>query len=79
MSSLEKIRDVIHTSVSDYCNEDHHFEFNSESPVVRLHEPTFGADEINAAIDVLLSTRVTMGAKVKTFEKEFKIIRSLFS
>ena len=71
MSNLEKIRDAIHGSVTDYCNEDHHFEFNPESPVVRLHEPTFGADEINAAIDVLLSTRVTMGAKVKTFEKEF--------
>ncbi|MBM3514619.1 MAG: DegT/DnrJ/EryC1/StrS family aminotransferase, partial [Alphaproteobacteria bacterium] len=40
-------------------------------PVVRLHEPTFGADEIMAAVECLLTTRVTLGDKVKAFEREF--------
>jgi len=33
-----------------------------------LHVPSFGADEVNEAIDCLLSTRVTMGDKVRRFE-----------
>ena len=71
MPKLENIRGAIHASVKDYCAKAHNFNFNPGSPIVRLHEPTFSADEINVAIDVLLSTRVTMGARVKTFEKEF--------
>ncbi len=71
MAGLQAIGKTIHESVEEYCIEAHNFEFNPAAPVVRLHEPTFSADEINAAIDVLLSTRVTMGAKVKAFEKEF--------
>jgi CDP-6-deoxy-D-xylo-4-hexulose-3-dehydrase len=71
MSNLENIRSAIHANIADYCKEAHHFEFNPLKPIVRLHEPTFSAEEINVAIDVLLSTRVTMGTKVKGFEKEF--------
>ena len=33
-----------------------------------LHVPSFGADEVNEAVDCLLSTRVTMGEKVRRFE-----------
>ena len=38
---------------------------------IRLHEPTFGEEEIAAAVDVLRSTQVTHGAKVKEFERQF--------
>jgi len=38
---------------------------------VRLHEPTFGEDEIAAAVEVLRSTQVTSGAKVIEFESCF--------
>ena len=38
---------------------------------IRLHEPTFGEEEIAAAVDVLRSTQVTQGAKVKAFERAF--------
>lgn len=38
---------------------------------IRLHEPTFGEDEIAAAVEVLRSTWVTSGSRVKTFEREF--------
>jgi len=33
-----------------------------------LHAPSFGADEVNEALECLLSTRVTMGDKVRRFE-----------
>ncbi len=62
---------AIHANIRAFCGAHHHFEFDPRNPVVRLHEPTFGADEIIAAIDVLLSTRVTMGPKVRAFEEEF--------
>ncbi len=71
MSELEKIHSEIHTSVAAYCNKAHNYKFNLSAPLVRLHEPTFSSEEINAAIDVLLSTQVTMGKKVKKFENEF--------
>lgn len=45
--------------------------FDPANPVVRLHEPTFGADEIFAATETLLSTWVTMGRQVKAFEAAF--------
>ena len=38
---------------------------------IRLHEPTFGEDEIAAAVDVLRSTQVTHGPKVREFERAF--------
>src|SRR3990167_34485 len=36
---------------------------------IRLHEPTFGEEEINSAVEVLRSTQVTQGEKVKEFER----------
>jgi CDP-6-deoxy-D-xylo-4-hexulose-3-dehydrase len=45
--------------------------FDPADPVVRLHEPTFGPDEINAVLECLLSTRVTMGEQVRGFERRF--------
>lgn len=62
---------AIHRHIEEYCAKYHHFAFDPAQPAVRLHEPTFGATEIIAAIDVLLSTRVTMGPKVRDFESEF--------
>ncbi len=71
LKNLDSIHASIHQSVREYCESAHRFEFDKSNPVVRLHEPTFSADEINVALDVLLSTRVTMADKVKRFEKEF--------
>ena len=39
--------------------------------MIRLHEPQFGDEEIAAAVDVMKSTNVTQGAKVREFEKAF--------
>lgn len=38
---------------------------------IRLHEPTFGEQEIAAAVDVLRSTMVTQGTKVREFERAY--------
>lgn len=38
---------------------------------IKLMEPTYGFEEIVAANEVLLSTNVTMGTKVKEFEKKY--------
>lgn len=62
---------ALHQNIIDYCVSHHHFEFDPANPIIRLHEPTFGASEIIAAVNVLLSTKVTMGPKVKSFERDF--------
>ena len=67
----DKSLQSLHENIRQYCDAHHNFAFNPNNPTVRLHEPTFGADEIIAAVDVLLSTRVTMGPKVLAFEERF--------
>jgi CDP-6-deoxy-D-xylo-4-hexulose-3-dehydrase len=54
--------------VEAYVKEHFDFRFNPEKPEVRLHECTFGAEEINAALATMLSTYVTMGAQTREFE-----------
>lgn len=71
MTTADKELGAVRQSVEAYCEANHDFAFNPKAPIVRLHEPTFSADEINAALECMLTTRVTMGAKVKTFEGEF--------
>lgn len=45
--------------------------------MIRLHEPTFGEDEIQAAVDVLRSTWVTQGSKVDDLERAFSPERAV--
>src|SRR2546428_9943895 len=40
----------------------------SDGPRLPLHVPSYGADEVNEAIEALLSTRITMGERVRRFE-----------
>jgi CDP-6-deoxy-D-xylo-4-hexulose-3-dehydrase len=62
---------AIREGVAAYCAASHNTAFDPFQPVVRLHEPTFGADEINAVLECLLTVHVTMGKKVLDFEREF--------
>jgi len=71
MSTDDPLLAGVHAAIDAYCAANHDFRFKPNDPVVRLHEPTFSADEIKAAVDVLLSTNVTMGPKVKGFEREY--------
>src|SRR3954470_17441914 len=60
----------IKENVEAYCAEKFRFAFDPKNPCVRLHEPSFGADEINAMVEQSLSTFVTMGKQVRTFEEQ---------
>ncbi len=57
-SIFEQIRDYVHRSQLDSCDRSWPLALN-----------TLGADEIIAAVDVLLSGRITMGRCVAEFEK----------
>ncbi len=71
MTNRDALRANVFKAVEEYCAADFGYEFDPRNPVVRLHEPTFSAEEINAALECLLSTYVTMGPKVKKFEDTF--------
>ena len=58
----------IKESIRQYVDENYNFAFDKESPKVRLHECTYSSEEIIAALECLMSTKVTMGQKVKDFE-----------
>lgn len=70
-SQHEDLMRAVRASVEAYCAKAHDYAFDPKRPIVRLHEPTFGAEEINAALECMLTTYVTMGPKVKGFEREF--------
>ena len=61
----------IHERVAAYFEAHAPAAFDPANPKVRLHEPTFGADEINAVLDTMLTTWVTMGKRVIEFEKAY--------
>lgn len=71
MNKKEEILKQIKENVEDYCAASFDFSFNPENPRVRLQETTFGADEINAAIETMLSTYTTMGKKTRAFEQQY--------
>ncbi len=57
--------------IESYTQLFHNYTFDPTNPSVKLHEPTFGSEEIWEAVESLLTTQVTMGAKVKEFESSF--------
>ena len=71
MTKHDPLLQAVQDSIKAYCAKHHDFSFKPSDPIVRLHEPTFGADEIFAATEAMLSTFVTMGPLVKAFEQEF--------
>jgi CDP-6-deoxy-D-xylo-4-hexulose-3-dehydrase len=66
----EKLINSIKENVEEYWDIYNSIEFDQSNPRVNLHEPTFGPDEVMAMVEVMLSTRVTMGPKVLGFESE---------
>ena len=67
----EQLLGAMDDSIQGYCDTHHNFSFNPDDPVVRLHEPSFSAEEIQVVMRCMLSTRVTMADKVRQFEGEF--------
>lgn len=64
---LKNLKNII----EDYCSKNIDTSFKVDNPKIKLHETTFGAEEIFAATEVMMSTNVTMGKKVLNFENEF--------
>ena len=71
MTDSKSLIASVHANIDTYCEKNFNWDFDSSNPVVRLHEPTFGAEEINAAIDQMLTTQVTMGKQVRAFEEQY--------
>ncbi len=61
----------IFNAVNEYCAANHNFNFDPKNPIIRLHEPTFSAEEINAFLAPMLTTHVTMGKEVRKFEEQY--------
>ena len=62
---------AVEDAIRDWWQANHNSAFDIRNPVVRLHEPTFGPEEISAVTKQMLTTRITMGEKVIQFEKNF--------
>jgi CDP-6-deoxy-D-xylo-4-hexulose-3-dehydrase len=60
------LADRIHALVSEYFSQP--APASPGAPKLPLHVPSYGADEVNEAIASLLTTRITMGEKVRRFE-----------
>ena len=60
---------AVEAAINNWWSNNHDTSFDPNNPVVRLHEPTFGPDEISAVTRQMLTTFVTMGEKVKKFEQ----------
>ena len=52
MNNRDELRQQISEAIRTYCEAEHNFNFSTSDPIVRLHEPTFSAEEIDAALDV---------------------------
>jgi CDP-6-deoxy-D-xylo-4-hexulose-3-dehydrase len=67
MNRYASIRGALRAAVPDRLGRP----FDPKRPAVRLHEATFGAPEIWAALECLLRTEVTMGPRVRAFERRY--------
>ncbi len=70
MKNKDALLNNIKHSIAAYCDEYFDFTFKPGQPV-RLHEPTASVQEINAAVETMLSTFTTMGKKVRAFEQQY--------
>lgn len=70
MTTKQQALETINKGIQEYCDAQFTFGFDPKNPVVRLHEPSFGAPEIQAMVEQSLSTFVTMGRQVRLFEEQ---------
>lgn len=72
MTEQQAILKLLHENIENYCQKNSAaIAFDPDHPVVRLHEPTTGGEEIFAALETMLSTFTTMGKKVRVFEQQY--------
>lgn len=71
MSKKQELLDKIRDNIAEYCATQFNFNFNPHDPVIRVQETSYGADEINAVMQTLLSTMTTMGKQVSQFQEMY--------
>lgn len=71
MAELSEIQGNINEVVRQYYASQKKAPFVKGKTRIPLITPSYSAEEVNEAIDSLLTTRVTMGEKVKHFERLF--------
>lgn len=71
MSNKEELLNTIKNNIKEYCDTNFHFDFDAANPAIRVQETSYGAEEINAVLETLLSTMTTMGKKVNLFQEQY--------
>jgi len=69
IEEVKNIENDIHFLINKFYNLQNN-NFDKNNPKIKLHEPTFGAEEVISVVDTLLSGNVTMGKKVLNFEND---------
>jgi CDP-6-deoxy-D-xylo-4-hexulose-3-dehydrase len=65
----DNVPQEIKEKIQNYFDKKNQEEFSPGETRINLSEPTYGANEVIESLDSLMSTWVTMGDKVETFEK----------
>ena len=68
----QDILDEINSLIKKYFDDQKEEEFIPGKTKIPLAIPQFGSDEVIESVESLLSTWVTMGKKVRSFESQFK-------
>lgn len=71
MNKKQELLTKIQDNIKEYCDEFFKFDFDPANPVIRVQETSYGADEINAVMQTLLSTMTTMGRQVSDFQESY--------
>ncbi|CCQ73095.1 DegT/DnrJ/EryC1/StrS aminotransferase family protein [Magnetospira sp. QH-2] len=69
MTTDDPLWEDVQRAIEAYCKASQRPVFHPDNPMVRLHEPTFGAEEVGAVARCMASTQVTMGPRVRAFEQ----------
>ena len=68
----QDILNEINSLIKKYFNDQKEEEFIPGKTKIPLAIPQFGSEEVIESLESLISTWVTMGKKVKTFESQFR-------
>lgn len=68
MNTKQELLNKIQADIQEYCDSYFKFDFDPANPVIRVQETSYGAEEINAVMQTLLSTMTTMGKQVSDFQ-----------
>jgi len=71
MTNKQDLLNKIQDNIQEYCDTFFKFGFDPANPVIRVQETSYGAEEINAVMQTLLSTMTTMGKQVSNFQEMY--------